>query len=318
MLATALTLVLAAPNTEVVVLPSHPALAAATRAALGKRPLIDETEAWVWLFAPPGAMVGQDFEGFTAGPPSFWPAAMNAEWTAGVGHCRDMAGPPPWKATLAAAVSCGQRLAAFLWGRLLAHRNATKVLVVRGTVTDGLSRLGTERYSPGDETALRLQDEGPDAQALASKLVKAALAGQGTAAPRTVVTVFPPPAPPAGADLLASEAVVSDAVPGLASCENGPATLEVAPAKSVLAQSVAQRWARSVKGGAAALPCTLTLSEHEENAPPIGAMLVVTAVLRCGEVTVPAEAAKGTLVRASLAARLSETLVKGLAKRLCR
>lgn len=316
MLTACLAVALAAGPVDVIAVPgdSGEVKKSLTKALAGTT-LVDESAAWSYLHSK--NMLGmQDFKEFTAEPIAGWPAELSETWRSGVASCREVAGPPPWKAqTVGSASACANRLSAFLWTKLLQHRAARAVYVVR-TDQKGKNELtlSGEVYGPLDATAVSVTEETNSAglAKAATKVVAALVAKKGSSSKRDVVTeLSSTPAP--GVDLLATEAVVTDAVANVKTCAASPAALEVTPS-SVLATSLAGRWAASVKGAAPKASCTLALSQYDEDSLA-GPVTVLRAAAKCGSVSAVAEGA--TMARGKLASRLSEKLVRDLAARFC-
>lgn len=316
---TPMMLLLAAAPVEVVAAPRDSGgmmLNALTKALPGAT-VVNGTELYEYLFGV-GLMLGQDFDGFTAAPRKDWPAPLAATWRDGLAHCNAIAGPPPWKSTRPAAMACGSRLSTFLWQRFAQHHGARNVTVVWTTAVGGKKsvRVSGETWRPGEAMAIAVEEfvSEADLKPALDRVVKALVERTGTTQPREVIDELV--SKQSGVDPFAGEPVVDAAVPGLKSCAALPASLTVAP-ESVLAKSLGQRWASSVKGAGAAQKCELSLSQHDEESM-MGPMTVTAATVKCGDVTGAAEAAKAPAAKTSQVDRLSAGLVKSLVQRWCR
>jgi hypothetical protein len=73
-----------------------------------------------------------------------------------------------------------------------------------------------------------------------------------------------------------------------------------------------------VKAAGPALRCTLEVSLHTEDTPPLGPISIFSSGLRCGDLRVAAEAARSPMAKGTVAERLSTSLIKALAQQACR
>lgn len=297
------------------------AAASALRAELAGRTLVDGAALHGYLFGDGGSVIGigQDFQAFGAAPVSAWPRELASKWTSALAHCRDLAGPPPWKETLPAARACGLRLSNYLWQVYLEHVGAERVFELWGAVDKKEKRAQVEgvRYAAGAAESRVLQARVAP-EALGAELASVArrlVAGEGAARPRELVRELAQA--PALGDPFSGEAVDRSPVKLKRTCAAMPKALTITPA-SVVAQAVAARWSATGGGAADSASCTLAFTEHEENEPLLGGTVrVVAAILKCGAASASTELARSPLAKISPVTVLSERLVRGLAERFC-
>jgi hypothetical protein len=296
--------------------PAHTALAQ----ALAQDEVLDASVLYRALFKPSGMLPLQDFEAFTQAPIEGWPPPLADTWRAGVAYCRELAGPPPWspseRTALTTAMSCGDRLSAFLWQRYLDFAKPQRVIVLELQGNGAALSLKGTTYQPSATDQLKIESPLPKADpgGAVDRVLKALLSGEGPREPRTVSTAL---FTALAADPFAAEQAITTPVATAKSCESLPIALSVS-GDGATAKTLVARWAATAKGKGPPATCSLAFSEHPEPPHPGAAphITTLTTVLRCGNDAVSAEVAKD-LVGKPLE-RISERLVQKLAARWCR
>ncbi|MFO0598357.1 MAG: hypothetical protein U0228_23835 [Myxococcaceae bacterium] len=274
--------------------------------------VVDGVGVYQYLFDPPGVLPLQDFEGFTAKPLGGWPVTLNKAWSAGLTACANLVGPPPWKDTLATAVSCGNRLSLHLWQRFAAASKATQVLEVdvvklKETEAEVRGRLWVIGQPRQRSLTQKVAPEAVGGAVL--EVVTELLGNGGTEGPRAEVEMLGP----AVADSwVGKEPSSAAAVKLKTSCAALPAKLEV-EGGGALGKSLVARWSPEGASGAA-LKCSLTFNEQTEQTE-VGALRVITNTLTCGKTVVAVQLAN---IAPKPMDGLSEKLSQALAARLCR
>ena len=316
----------AAPVNVIAVRASKPSTGAALNKALVGTTVVDESELHAYLFPATGLMPMQDFNAFTAPPAAGWPSALAADWKNGVAHCLKTVGPPPWRDDFAAAMTCSQRLSKFLWEKLLRHRGASAVFILNAFENGPRTRATVhgQTYAVSGDTVLSSDEEVPSAEwdAAVDRVVTALVKGTGKPSHRDVVTELSSPV--TDVDPWATDVKLHNPVDLKKTCDALPAKLVFNPPEGVLASTLADRWAASVKSQGAPLQCALHFAEHAETNALLGTSIhVVSTTLDCGKTQVRAEIGKDIpgvdvpQLRGRSVALISEKLLQALAGKLC-
>lgn len=283
----------------------------AARAVLcPKKPCLDATIPHAYFFS--GGMLGQDFGAFAAPPPAWWPKKLATTWTEGLAHCQALAGPPPWKDTVAAAYACAQRLSSYLWTKWLTEQKARRVVVVTLSKAGKVLTVATESYDfPASQAFVQHEELKEATVARVKQLTTDARDARGTPTPIELITEL---APKSGGPSPLGEATVKTPVAKAKKCDAAPAILRVTGGAPSLNESVSARWAASEIGKGPPLDCKLSESSHEESL--MGSpMVIVNLALACGATRVSVEV--GVMPQVNALDLGSAKLVTGLAARLC-
>jgi hypothetical protein len=268
-------------------------------------------------------MMGPDFDGFTAAPIAGWPESLKPAWVSGVAQCRAIAGPPPWKGGTAAAnaMTCGMRLAGWLWEKYLGSVNAKRSLTVT-VLEEGAKTTVSFRLWEVGATIEWVDQFTCDTADLAPQVTKRlgrVVAHQTKSEPHRTTTEFTVSATPAPIAETPSELIQGPAVTTPVTLKQRCDTLPQAitfTARGPTAESITARWPAAAKGTGAPRACSLAMTQHDES---VGVMnlTVVQATLTCGEASVTVEAAKSPPGRSGIDV-LSDKLMQAFAARLCR
>ncbi|MFT3841238.1 MAG: hypothetical protein QM723_29880 [Myxococcaceae bacterium] len=242
----------------------------------------------------------QDFSGFTAAAPAAWPKELTAVWNDAMKHCRDEAGPPPWKGAqaLTVASSCSEQITSYLWQKYFERVKAERVIFIKADP----KLLIASTFEPSEEVEhfIRLEGDSKDVGArLEEALGELKKPAQLQRQARVVVTELSGRVvgDPFKGEKLATAAVKAK------KCDALPLSLAVSP-NSTLSTALQDRWGNSTRGRGPGGSCTLELKLRGS---------LYDASLTCGSVTVKTDAPKkgGGDV-------LTEKLITGLAAQYCR
>jgi hypothetical protein len=281
------------------------AIRATLASKLGPRAL-DATAIHQKIFRLDGPLPFNDFEAFTATPPSGWPDALKDAWTSSVAHCAALAGPPPLRA--GSATCCSMRLATFLWSRYLGKVGATRsVEVSESNDVEGC----TSSVVVIDAKARKVVTRSGACADVAGVLADA-LAGKGSA---QAWELWEEIGTPLDGDPFSGRKASVQKVELKNACATAPGALSIA-GSSTIGRALTERWAASVPPGGQPRSCTLEQSLHVE--PTVLAMLpgmhVVSAIVHCGDATAGAEAALEIGPGPDV---ITRDLVAALAAKLC-
>lgn len=242
----------------------------------------------------------QDFNGFTAAPPSAWPKELTAVWNDAMKHCRDEAGPSPWKGAqaLTVASSCSEQITSYLWQKYFERVKAERVVFIKADP----KLLIASTFEPTEEVEhfIRLEGDSKDLGArLEEALGELKKPAQLQRQARVVVTEL---SARVVGDPFKSEKLATTPVKAK-KCDALPLSLAVSP-NSTLSTALQDRWSNSTRGRGPGGSCTLELKLRGP---------LYDASLTCGSVTVKTDASKkgGGDV-------LTEKLISGLAAQYCR
>jgi hypothetical protein len=274
---------------------------------------IDASALHEYLLRTEGQFPMQDFDGFSAPPVKEWSPAAADTWTKGVAHCRTLVGEPPFK-ELGAALSCANRLSAYLWQQYAAQQKATRVFEIDVSIDErkGRARVRGSAWEPSSRDQLFLDEGGTLAQLPQTMdlVLNALIQKKGATQARNVVAELESATL---GDPFSAEVAATSPLTLKKSCTTLPARITITPA-SVLSKSLAARWAPAGAKGPEQ-PCTLTFSEHTER---VGAPTsVVTTLLTCSSTIISTEISKVATGSRSSVDLASEQLLQGLATKLC-
>jgi hypothetical protein len=252
------------------------------------------------VFHASGRSQFQDYAGFTAAPPAAWPKELTAVWNDAMKHCRDEAGPPPWKGAqaLTTATACSEQISSYLWQKYFERVKAERLIFIEAEP----KLLIASTFEPTEDTEhfIRLEGDAKDVGArLEEALGELRKPAQLQRQARVVVTEL---SARVVGDPFKGEKLSAAAVKAK-KCDALPMTLAVSP-NSSLSTALQDRWSNSTRGRGPGGSCTLELKLRGP---------LYDASLTCGTVTVKTDAPKKGGGDA-----LSEKLISALAGQYCR